>query len=144
MKAAQDVSMEPRVSITWPRRVDRVAYSPAPKHSRFYIGHTLRIAFRTVLKHGRCQVLSFSPTQFREGTLQGEDPSGPGRLRLKETSSQPSWEAEARLQSPAPWLSVTCLHLCVVMAHQLGASDHRCPANPCAQTGSVSQGCGAG
>lgn len=106
-----------------PRRVDRVAF---PKHSRFYFGHTVRIAFRTVVKHGRCRVLSFSPTQLREGTLQGEDPSGPGRLRLKET------EAPRRPVRPivSSSVAVTCLHLCVVMAHQRGASDYRCPDWP--------------
>lgn len=106
-----------------PRRVDRVAF---PKLSRFYFGHTVRIAFRTVVKHGRCRVLSFSPTQLREGTLQGEDPSGPGRLRLKET------EAPRRPVRPvvSSSVAVTCLHLCVVMAHQRGASDYSCPDWP--------------
>lgn len=60
------------------RRVDRVAFSP-----------TLPIlhGFQTALKHGSRRVLPFSSTRLREGPLQGEDPSGPGRLCLKETEA---------------------------------------------------------
>lgn len=77
--------MEPTVFVTWPRRVVLVAFPPSTPD---FTSVTLcALLFRTVLKHGRFRVLSFSPTQLREGTLQGEDPSGLGRLRLKETEA---------------------------------------------------------